>query len=69
MYAKGKGIDTKLKNVTNAKEIKMVIYEDQYNLQDELDCDKGYVDDVKCNNHKDNKKSCKDDDTLYKIVG
>ena len=41
-----------------------------------MDCDKGYVDDVKCNDRKDNKNqctddvgSCKDDDTSYKDKG
>ena len=31
-----------------------------------MDCDKGYVDDVKCNGRKDNKNRCKDNDTSYK---
>ena len=69
MYAIGKGIDAKQKNATNAKETKKVIFEDQYDLQDELDCDKGYVDDVKCNGGKDNKNRSKDNDTSYKDVG
>ena len=68
MYAIGKGIDAKQKNATNAKETKKVIFEDQYDLQDESDCDKGYVDDVKCNGRKDNKNRCKDNDTSYKDV-
>ena len=66
MYATGKGIDPKQKIAANAKGTKMVIFEDPYDLQDELDCDKGYVDDVKCNGRKFNKNRCKDNDTSYK---
>ena len=69
MYAIGKGIDAKQKNATNAKETKKVIFEDQYDLQDESHCNKGYIDDVKCNGGKDNKNQCKDNDTSYKDVG
>ena len=69
MYAKGKGIHAKQKNVTNAKRTKKIIFEYQYDLQDELDCDKGYVDDEKCNNHEDNKNPCNNDNTSYKDVG
>ena len=75
MYATGKGIDAKQKIATNAKKTKMVIFEDTYDLQDESDCYKGYVDDVKIG-RKDNKNRCKDnhtsyndDDTSYKDVG
>ena len=69
MYAIGKGIDVKQTNATNAKETKKVIFEDQYDLQDESHCNKGYIDDVKCNGGKDNKNQCKDNDTSYKDVG
>ena len=66
MYAKGKGIHVKQKNVKNAKGTKKVIFEYRHDLKDELDCDKGYVDDVKCNDRKDNKNQCTDDDASYK---
>ena len=66
MYAKGKGIQLKKKNVKNAKGTKKVIFEYRHDLKDELDCDKGYVDDVKCNDRKDNKNQCTDDDTSCK---
>ena len=68
MYAKGKGIHVKLKNVKNAKGTKKVIFEYRHDLKDELDCDKGYVDDVKCNDCEDNKNPCNNDDTSYKDV-
>ena len=68
-----------MKNVTNAKGIKMAMYETKCNLQDELCCNNGYVDDVnkddknKICNHDDisykDVGSCKDDDTSYKDVG
>ena len=74
MYAKGKGIHVKQNK--NAKGTKKVIFEYQHDLKDELDCDKGYVDNVKWNDRKDNKNKCtnddtsyKDDDTSYKDVG
>ena len=66
MYAKVKGIHVKQKNVKNAKGTKKVIFEYRHDLKDELDCDKGYVDDVKCNGRKFNKNRCKDNDTSYK---
>ena len=65
----------KQKIAINAKETKIVIFEDPYDLQDESDCYKGYVDDVKIgrkdnkNRCKDNHTSYKDDDTSYKDVG
>ena len=72
-----------MKNGTNAKGMKMAMYETKCNLQDELCCNNGYVDDVNKDDCKDdnNKKcnhddisyndvgSCKDDDTSYKDVG
>ena len=66
MYAKGKGIQLKKKNVKNAKGTKKVIFEYRHDLKDELDCDKGYVHDVKGNDRKVNKNQCTDDDTSYK---
>ena len=71
MYAKakGKGMKAKLRNVTNRNETKLVLYEEQYKLEDEFHCDKGYVADAKYYGRKDNKNRCKDNDTSYNYVG
>ena len=61
MNAKDKQINAKQKRVTKEKETI------QFDLQDELDCDKGYVD-VLDTTYKV-VRSCKDDDTSYENVG
>ena len=59
MNTKRKGI----KIGTKAQQTKDVIYESNYDLQDEFDCEKGYEDGVKCDDDNwDGDNNGEDDD-------